>query len=98
MERLLKFVADSDLYNSSISCGALPHSSVILSTMAFHLASLFPTGCTILLAEMAPAFTNGVDGWSFSNKMAMMELNGSPVASAQSFRAPWGRRIGGVPG
>lgn len=31
---------------------------------------------------MAPAFTNGVEGWSFSSKMAMMELNGSPVASA----------------
>ena len=27
---------------------------------------------------MAPAFTNGVEGWSFSSKMAMMELNGSP--------------------
>ncbi len=39
-------------------------------------------GCTILQAEMAPAFTSGVDGWSFSNKIAMMELKGKPVASA----------------
>ena len=31
---------------------------------------------------MAPAFTSGVEGWSFSSRMAMIELKGSPVASA----------------
>ena len=31
MERLLKLVAVSDLYSSSMSCGAEPHSSVTVS-------------------------------------------------------------------
>ena len=61
--------------------------------IAFHLASLLPMGCTMLSALMAPAFTNGVEGWSFSSKIAMMELNGSPVASApiisSTFCAPY---------
>ena len=82
MERLLKFVSDSDLYNSSISWGALPHKSVTFSTMASHFLAESPIGCTILQAEMAPAFTNGVDGWSFSSRIAMIELKGRPVASA----------------
>ena len=51
-------------------------------TMAFHLPSLSPTGLIIEQAEMAPAFTSGVEGWSFSSRMAMIELKGSPVASA----------------
>ena len=50
--------------------------------MAFHLPSLSPTGLTIEQAEMAPALTSGVEGWSFSSRMAMIELKGSPVASA----------------
>ena len=97
MERLLKFVAVSDLYSSSMSCGAEPHSSVIFCTMASHFLSGLPTGCTMEQAEIAPAFTNGVEGWSFSSKMAMIELNGSPVASApiisSTFCAPYWRRI-----
>ena len=76
----MKLVAVSDLYSSSMSCGAEPQSSVIFCTMASHFLSELPTGCTMEQAEIAPAFTNGVEGWSFSNKMAMMELNGRPVA------------------
>ena len=49
-------------YNSSISCGALPHRSVTFPTMASHFLAESPIGCTILQAEMAPAFTSGVDG------------------------------------
>ena len=54
-------------------------------TMAFHLPSLSPTGCTIEQALIAPAFTSGVEGWSFSSRIAMIELKGSPVASAPIF-------------
>jgi len=53
--------------------------------IAFHLPSLSPTGCTIEQALIAPAFTSGVEGWSFSSRIAMIELKGSPVASAPIF-------------
>jgi len=39
----------------------------------------------MLHAVMAPALTSGVEGWSFSSRIAMIELNGSPVASAPIF-------------
>jgi len=52
------------------------------STIAFHLASALPVGLIIEQAEIAPALTSGVEGWSFSSRIAMIELKGSPVASA----------------
>ena len=61
------------------------------STMAFHFPSASPTGLTIEQALMAPALTSGVEGWSFSSRMAMMELKGRPVASApMRFITFWG--------
>jgi len=42
--RLLKFVADSERYNSSINSGALPESSVIFFTIAAHFSFGLPTG------------------------------------------------------
>ena len=63
----------------------------MLSVMAFHLASESPFGSIIEQAEIAPALTSGVEGWSFSSSMAKIELNGSPVASApMSLRIPAG--------
>ena len=50
--------------------------------MARHLPSASPVGRIIEQAEMAPAFTSGVEGCSFSSSSAMIELKGSPVASA----------------
>ena len=85
MARLLKLVSDSLLYSSSMSTGALPQRSVMLSVIAFHLASLSPLGSIIEHAEMAPALTRGVDGEWFSSNMAKMELKGRPVASAPIF-------------
>ena len=82
MERLSKFVADSEWYNSSMSTGSLPRSAAMLSKMAFHFPSASPWGSTSEQAAMAPAFTSGVEGRSFSSRIAKMELNGSPVASA----------------
>ena len=79
---LLKLVALSLSYSCSINTGAEPHNSVMLSTMAFHLPAESPAGKTIEQADMAPALTKGVEGWSFSNNMANIELNGNPVASA----------------
>ena len=65
--------------------------------MAFHFLSELPVGRTMEQADIAPALTNGVEGWSFSNKMAMIELNGRPVASApimsNTFCAPYWRRM-----
>ena len=78
----MKLVAVSDLYNSSITSTCDPASSSIKSMIDFHLPSLSPTGFTIEQALIAPAFTSGVEGWSFSSRIAMIELKGSPVASA----------------
>lgn len=50
--------------------------------MASHLARASPIGLTMLHAAIAPALTSGVEGWSFSSRMAIIELKGSPVASA----------------
>ena len=41
--------------------------------------SASPVGRIIEQAEIAPAFTSGVEGWSFSSSSAMIELKGSPV-------------------
>ena len=82
IDLLLKLVAVSDWYSSSSSFGVLPDNWVILFTIASHFAFEFPIGFTMLHAAIAPALTNGVDGWSFSSRMAKMELNGIPVASA----------------
>ena len=53
--------------------------------IACHLPSLSPVGRIIEQALMAPALTSGVEGWSFSSRMAITELNGNPVASAPIF-------------
>ena len=50
--------------------------------IAAHFASASPVGRIIEQAAMAPAFTSGVEGWSRSSRIAMIELKGSPVASA----------------
>lgn len=82
MERLSKFVADSEWYNSSMSCR-------LASQKRGHVVEdglPFPVGIAVGLNKragaMAPAFTSGVEGRSFSSRIAKMELNGSPVASA----------------
>ena len=78
-----------------MTSGFVPVSSVMLSTMAFHFPSASPTGSTSEHAAMAPAFTSGDEGRSFSSSSAMIELNGRPVASAPTLSstssAPYSR-------
>ena len=83
MERLLKFVAVSDWYSlvDELWSRAAQLGDVLYDDIPFLVG--ITHGCTMEQADIAPALTNGVEGWSFSNKMAMIELNGSP---------PWHRR------
>ncbi len=85
IDLLLKLLSLSDLYSSPMSFISEPVSDLKNDVIALHFASESPLGSTIEQAHIAPAFTSGVDGCSFSSRIAIMELNGSPVASAPIF-------------
>ena len=78
MERLLKFVADSDRYSSSISCGVLPHSSVIF------VYDGFPLGIAVSYGLHHTVGRDGAGVYQWGGRMVVFQQDGHDGVERQS--------------